>query len=194
MSSLKKRMQNADFMGRLERVKQKMRWSWEETAQAIDLSRSMLHFLKTGKYQVSDKAVKRLRQLEAQAGISPRARAIIEALAKEVERAKPRIYRADIEAGQTEVEVKFVSDGPHSSYGNKICLKRPDIKTRAKLVGEILIDESYHPVLLACLPSQLANDSFLNRLSPISYNSLAEAAMTLVFGPDWQENVPELTE
>jgi hypothetical protein len=187
-------MQNADFMGRLERVKEKMRWSWEETAQAMDLSRSMLHFFKTGKYQVSEKAGKRLRQLEAQAGISPKARAIIEALAKEVERTKPKISKSDIDAGQTEMEVKFVSGRPEDNYGNKVSLKRPDIKARAKLVAEILVDESYHPVLLACLPPELANDSFLNRLSPISYNALAEAAMALVFGPDWQENVPELAE
>lgn len=182
-------MQNADFMARLERVKEKMRWSWEETAQAMDLSRSMLHFIKTGKYQVSEKAVRHLRQLESQAGISPKARAIIEALAREVERTKPKISKADIDAGQTEVEVRFVSGG-----SDKIWLKRPEIKARAKLVGDILVDESYHPVLLACLDPKLANDSFLNRLSPISYNALAEAAMTLVFGPDWQENVPDMKE
>jgi hypothetical protein len=182
-------MQNADFIGRLERVKEKMRWSWEETAEAMDLSRSMLHFIKSGKYQVSEKAVKRLRQLESQAGISPKARAIIEALVREVERTKPKISKADIDAGQTEIEVKLVSGG-----SDKVWLKRPDIKARAKLVGDIIIDESYHPVLLACLDPKLANDSFLNRLSPISYNVLAETAMTLVFGADWQENVPGLPD
>jgi hypothetical protein len=87
------------------------------------------------------------------------------------------------------VEVKLVN-----GESDKVLLKRPDIKARAKLVGDIIVDESYHPVLLACLDQKLANDSFLNRLSPISYNALAETAMTLVFGPDWQENVPELKE
>ena len=182
-------MQNADFMQRLERVKEKMRWSWEQTGQAMDLSRSMLHFIKTGKYQVSEKAAKRLRQLESQAGISPEARVIIEALAREVERTKPNISTDDIEAGLTEVEVKFVS-----GKSDRILLKRPNVKVRGKLVGDILADESYHPVLLACLDPKLANDSFLNRLSPISYNVLTKTAMALVFGRDWQENVPELPD
>lgn len=184
-------MRNVDFMERLERVKEKMRWSWEQTAQAMDLSRSMLHFLKAGKYQVSETAIKRMRQLEAQAGISPTAKAVIEALSKEVERTKQKISQGDIDAGQTKVEVKFVSGRQEGVDDSKVPLTRPDIKARAKLVGEILIDESYHPVLLACLPPELANDAFLNRLSPISYNALTEAAMTLVFGPDWQENLPE---
>ncbi len=82
-------MTNAEFIARLERVKEKMGWTWEETAEAMGFSRSMLHFFKVGKYQVSEKAEKRLRQLEAQAGISPKARARIEALSKEVERTKP---------------------------------------------------------------------------------------------------------
>ena len=80
------------------------------------------------------------------------------------------------------------------AFVSEVWLKRPDIKARAKLVGDILVDESYHPVLLACLDQKLANDAFLNRLSPFSYNALAETAMILVFGPDWQENVPELPD
>jgi transcriptional regulator with XRE-family HTH domain len=187
-------MQNLVFMARLERVKQKRGWSWEQTAQAMNLSRSMLHFIKTGKYLVSEKAVKSLRLIETQTGISPVARSVIEALSKEAERAKPKISKADINAGQTEVEVKFVSGIPPANLGNKVRLTRPDIRVRAKLVGDILVEENYHPVLLACLPPELANDSFLNLLSPFSYNSLAETAMTLVFGPDWQQELPGLSE
>jgi len=187
-------MTNAEFIARLERVKEKMGWTWEETAEAMGFSRSMLHFFKVGKYQVSEKAEKRLRQLEAQAGISPKARARIEALSKEVERTKPKISKADMVEGETELEIKFVTGEPPANHGKTVRLRRPDIKARGRLVAEILVEESYHPVLLACLPSELANDSFLNLLNPISYNALAEAAMILVFGTDWQQNLPDLTE
>lgn len=187
-------MQNADFTVRLERLKQKRRWTWEQAAEAMELSRSMLHFIKTGKYPVSEKAAKRLRNLEVQAGINPAAQALIEAISKEAERTKPKISKADIDAGRTEVEVKFVSGKPPATYGDKVPLTRPDIKARAKLVANILAEDDYHPVLLACLPPELANDSFLNQLTPFSYNALAEAAMILVFGLDWQQEVPDLAE
>jgi len=187
-------MQAADFMARLERVKQHRNWSWEETAEAMELSRSMLHFIKTGKYCVSEKAAKRLRHVEAQAGINPRAKAVIEAIAKEADQAKPQVSRADIKAGQTEVEIKFLTGEPPPKCGNKIRLSRPDIKVRAKLVGDIRSEESYHPVLLACLPPELAKESFLNLLSVHSYNALAEAAMALVFGADWEKDVSGLTD
>jgi hypothetical protein len=182
-------MQNADFMARLERLKQNRKWSWLETAKEMEFSRAMLYFIKTGKYAVSEKAVKRLRYLEAQAGISPRAQAVIEAITKDAAKAKPRISRADIKAGQTEVEVKFLSGEPPPDCGSKIRLSRPDIKVRAKLVGDIRGEESFHPVLLACLPPELANDSFLNQLNVHSYNALAEASMALVFGWDWEKDV-----
>ena len=183
-------MQTADFMARLERVKQNQNWSWEETAKAMGLSRSMLHFIKTGKYSVSEKAVKRLHHVEAQAGINPRAQAVIEAISKAAEKAKPKVSSADIKAGHTEVEVKFLNGEPPSNCGSKIHLSRPDIKVRAKLVGDMRREESYHPVLLACLPPELAKDSFLNLLSVHSYNALAEASMALVFGSDWEYDVP----
>jgi hypothetical protein len=187
-------MLNAEFMGRLERVKQHHRWSWEETGKAMELSRAMLHFIGKGKYSVSDKAAKRLRQLEAEAGLNPRARAVIEALSRAAEQAKPKISAADIKAGQTSVMIKFVSGNPPEGFDNPIQLIRPNIRARAKLVAEILADESYHPALLACLPSALAKDSFLDLLDPLSYNALAEAAMTLVFGADWEKDISGLAE
>jgi transcriptional regulator with XRE-family HTH domain len=186
-------MQAAEFMARLERVKENRDWSWQETAKAMELSRSMLHFIKTGKYSVSEKAAKRLHHLEAQAGISPRAQAVIEAISKEAERAKPKVSTADIEAGYADVEVKFLSGGPQPASGQKIRLSRPNIQVRAKLVGDIRGEQSYHPVLLACLPPELANDSFLNLLNVHSYNALAEAAMALVFGFEWEKNGANMT-
>jgi hypothetical protein len=154
----------------------------------------MLHFIKTGKYSVSERAAKRLHHLEVQAGINPRAQAVIEAISREAERAKPRVSRADIKAGHTEVEIKYLSGDPPRDLGTKIPLSRPNIRARAKLVGEIRREGSYHPVLLACLPPELANDSFLNLLSVNSYNALAEVSMALVFGADWEKDVSNIVE
>jgi transcriptional regulator with XRE-family HTH domain len=187
-------MLNADFMARLERVKQSRKWSWEKTAEAMDLSRSMIQFISKGKYSVSEKAAKRLRQVEAEAGISPGAKAVIEAISRAAAELKPRISKADLKAGHANVEVKFVSGESPLGEQNLIRLSRPDVKARAKLVAEILAEESYHPVLLACLPSDLAKDSFLNLLHPLSYNALTETAMTLVFGPDWEKDISGLAQ
>jgi hypothetical protein len=184
-------MQASEFMRRLEWVKDVNNWTWEETADAMELSRSMLHFIKKRKYPVSEKAVKRLRYLESQAGINPRAHAIIEAISQKARQAKPQVSPAEIEAGKTVVKGEFLSGAPPSGCDGQIRLSRPDIKARARLVADILLEQSYHPVLLACLPPELANDSFLNLLTPFSYNALAEAAMTLVFGSDWENGLPD---
>jgi hypothetical protein len=147
----------------------------------------MLHFIKKGRYSVSDKAAKRLQQLEVQAGINPRSQAVIEAISKQAEESKPKISKADIKAGSTQMSIKFVSGEAATGYHDKVRLTRPDIRARAKLVGDIQKEQSYHPALLACLPRELAKDSFLNQLDVHSYNALAEAAMALVFGFEWKK-------
>jgi len=130
----------SNFMSRLDRVKEVQNWTWEETAEAMELSRSMLHFIKKGKYAVSEKAVKGLRHLESKAGINPRARAIIEAISQKVRQAKPKVSPAEIEAGKTIVKVEYLSGAPPSGCDSQIRLARPDIKARARLVADILLE------------------------------------------------------
>src|SRR5689334_9965796 len=110
-------MQAADFIARLQQLKLRRGWNWEEVGKAVDLSRSMIHFIKVGKYSVSDKVAKRLRQLEAEAGISPRAQSVIDAISKQAEKAKPKVSKADIKAGCTEIEVEFLTGQAPSDTG-----------------------------------------------------------------------------
>lgn len=186
-------MNGPEFISRLERLKELKQWSWAEAAEAVGLSRSMVHFIKTGKYGVSETVSQQLRKAERDAGISPRARVIIEAIVRQAEQAKINVSRQDVAAGKKVVEVQFITGEPPTGVkGNRIELSRPDVRVSAKLVADMLVDEGYESVLVSCLPTDLANRSFLNSLTPFSYKALCDAAMVLVFGVDWQRRLPEL--
>ena len=56
---------NLKFWERLDRVRLSRGWTWLKTGSEMQLSVTMLHYIKTGKYRVTDKVLHRLSQLEA---------------------------------------------------------------------------------------------------------------------------------
>jgi len=62
-----------NFIDRVETLRIFRQWTWEQTASAIGLSRSMIHLIKKGKNNVTDKVLYRLEQAEIAAGITEKA-------------------------------------------------------------------------------------------------------------------------
>jgi len=56
---------------RLETFRLKKGWSWDQLGEALGLKRTMLHYVRSGERELSDKALYRLSQAEWAAGIAP---------------------------------------------------------------------------------------------------------------------------
>lgn len=56
---------------RLDRLRIRKGFTWEELGHNLDLSRTMLHYVRTGRRSLSAKTMVRLREAEETAGIIP---------------------------------------------------------------------------------------------------------------------------
>lgn len=56
---------------RLDRLRVTLQSNWADIAQKLDLSESMVYQVKSGKKELSEKAIYRLEQAEREAGIAP---------------------------------------------------------------------------------------------------------------------------
>ena len=131
----------------------------------------------------------RLEQLEIQEGLKPPGiRELIDALVSNLKEAKVEVTASDFDRGYVEIPVEYARGEPPKGYPTTIRLVRPGVKSAAKIIAEILIDEDPEKVALNCIqPSTLATQEFLNLLTPFSYQALTEAAMALVFGAHWRQ-------
>jgi hypothetical protein len=183
-----KKIANATFIGRVEKLKLIKDWTWDEVAKKLHLTRGMLHFIKQGRYGVSKRNQYRLEQLEKDEGLTPGAKELIEAVVSNVENSKVKITSADFDKGYVDVPVKYARGEPPKGYPKAIRLLRPNVKVSAKLIVDLLTDEDYGSVLLSCIqPRQFATQEFLNLLTPFSFRALTETARSLVFGIHWRQ-------
>jgi|GEM_PF-5690663 len=58
------------MLKRLENLKKAKTFSWGELCNLLEISRTMLHYIKTGERELSAKALRRLAQAEKEAGIA----------------------------------------------------------------------------------------------------------------------------
>ena len=187
----KKHPENASFFSRVEKLKLAKDWTWEETAQKLQLTRMTLHLIKTEKSGVSKRNLYRLEQLEIQEGLRPPgARELIEAVVSGFEDAKVVLTASDFDRGYIKIPIEYARGEPPKGLPATIRLVRPGVKSAAKLIVELLVDEDYEKVALSCIqPPKLATQEFLNLLTPFSYKALTEAAMALVFGAHWRQKL-----
>ncbi len=180
---------NVAFFDRVEKLKLAKNWTWEETAKKLHLTRAMIHFIKQGRYGVSKRNLYRLDQLENEEGVgAPGAKELMQAMVSNIEESRVKITSADFDRGYVEVSLKYARGEPPKGFPKTIRLRRPDVKTSAKLIADLLIDEDYATVLLTCIhPREFATQEFLNLLTPFIFQALIEAAMELVFGARWRQ-------
>ncbi len=191
-----KKTANVAFFERVEQLKLAKGWTWAEIAQELHLTRGMIHFIKQGKYGVSKRNLYRLEQLEKEEAVAgPHTKDIITAVTSNLEESKVIITPADFDRGFLDVSIHYARGEAPKGYPKSIQLRRPDVKAAAKLVVELLIDEDHSNVLLMCIhPRRLANQKFINLLTPFSYHALTEAAMELAFGARWREQFKQASQ
>jgi hypothetical protein len=97
---------------------------------------------------------------------------------------------------ETDIEKGYFDFKPEYRPGiigdRNIRLLRPDIGARERL--GLLVAKSFDSeiVVLACLPTEKRNESFLQDLALSSRVSLNNLAMTLVFGNQWRTAMANL--
>jgi len=184
-------MDVGEFNKRIERLRFANRWSWEELARALGLSRVMLFHLRKGTHRASKKTLQRLIELERKSGVGADARQWIQVISERVQEPRINVTESDIAKGSLEAKVEYVLSQKPAEFPTKVTLTRPTVRNAARLVADLLLDEDFDTILYKTLPARLANEKFLNALSPFSYRELLQAAMQLVFGLEWQKRLPQ---
>jgi hypothetical protein len=182
---------NASFLARVEKLKLAKNWTWEKTAEKLQVTRMVFHLIKKEKFGVSKRNLYRLEQLETKEGLrTPGAKELVEAVVSNIENSKIKITTADFDKGFVDVPVNYARGVPPKGHPAAIRLLRPNVKASAKLIVNLLASEDYGSVLLSCIqPRQFATQDFLNLLTPFSFQALSEAAMYLVFGIHWRQRL-----
>jgi transcriptional regulator with XRE-family HTH domain len=184
-------MEVGEFNKRIERLRFANRWSWEELAHALGLSRVMLFHLRKGTHHVSEKTLRRLTELDRKSGVGADARQWIQAISERAQEQRIRLTEGDVRKGVLEVEVEYLVEEKPAEFPAKIRLTRPAIRNAPGLIANLLLDEDFDNILYKTLPARLANERFLNAISPFCYRELVEVAMGLVFGLEWKKRLPQ---
>jgi transcriptional regulator with XRE-family HTH domain len=184
-------MDVGEFNERIERLRFVNRWSWEELARALGLSRVMLFHLRKGTHNASEKTLQRLTELDRRAGVGADARQWIQAISERAREQRIRVTKGDFARGFLEAEVEYLVREKPAEFPAKVKLMRPVVRDAARLVANLMVDEDYDNILYKTLPAKLANERFLNALSPFCYRELVQAALELVFGLEWTKRLPQ---
>jgi transcriptional regulator with XRE-family HTH domain len=186
--------QNLTFFLRLEKLKLAKGWSWEEVAEQIGISRTMIHFIKSGKHKVTAKTWHRLEEAEKAAGTKSITRdanreSVVSAIAAAEKQSNVKITMQDIDRGYVDVPVNYRRGTPPAQSPTRLRVSTPPTKTAAQTLAAIKLDEDYGSLFVACLPAEYTTPEFLNKLTPFSYNAILDAALAMAFGLDWKRMV-----
>ena len=168
---------------RLRRLQRAEGMTWNQVAEKLNISVSMLMMVKNGSRNLSEKALYRLDRFEKE----------IEDRKSEAERVAERLINdeglaADLIRGKHQsltARVEYHSGPNANSLPNQITLVKPSIdacKRLRQLFAETL---DTRVVLLACLPVDIRSDTYIARLTSESRARLTRRALDLVI-PQWR--------
>ena len=187
---------NLPIVERLERLRRRKRWTWDELAEQLGVSRTTLHYLRTDRHEPTGRLLRRLEEAEQKAGMSAEQQTdrlsretLREALQQSLTSARVTVRPEDHDRGYVSVKLDYLRGTPGKGQPAELKLSRHSSNRRAQLLTDVLVNHDYQPVLHACLPQDYANEEFLNLLTPFCIIALTDAAMTLVFGEDWKTNI-----
>lgn len=150
----------------------------------------MLFHLRKGTHSASEKTLLRLAELERRSGMGSATRQWIQAIAEHAQQ-RIRVTDGDIARGFLETDVDYLVRKKPAQFPARIRLTRPAVGDAAGLIANLMLDEDFDAILYKTLPHNLANERFLNALSPFFYRELVQSAMELVFGLEWTKRLPK---
>jgi len=193
--------QNREFMRRFDRLRLFKGWTIVEAAKAIGLSRTMIHWIKTSRYEVTQKNWTKLRKAEVEAGFSeiseldPTTRTKSNEIKSEVisasEKASVQITPEDIDRGVVEVPLIYRRGEPPTGFPSRLKVRAPDTHAASKILASMRRDEDFEPLFRACLEQKYTQPAFLDLLSPFTYEALREACLTMALGRNWKRLISE---
>lgn len=176
---------------RLEKLRSVQQLTWAQVAEKLGVKVAMLMMVKGGQRNLSERVLTRLEWAEFEAGLKLKSQLSepAKAFGNREKSSGPPITEKDIEKGYFDFHAEYTSGaiGP-----TVVRLTRPDAPARNRL--GLIMAKSFDSdiVILACVPNDKRNESFLQDLTLSSRMSLHNAVMTLVFGKQWRTTVANL--
>lgn len=185
--------QNLTFHARLEKLKLDRGWTGEQAAKALGLSRTMIHFIRSGKHGVTAKTWHRLEQAERSAQVtnenlpgSEPLQGLASVLSTAAGQSRVQVSAADIDRGYIDIPLEYRRGEPPKGAPTKLRVKAPTSLEASRALAAIRLDQGVGILLAACLPEEFAMESFLNKLTPFCYEEITSAALAMTFGVHWQ--------
>ena len=192
--------QHDEFMRRFDRLRLFKGWTIERAAKELGMSRTMIHWIKKARYDVTQKNVAKLAKAEAEAGLmeegaiarSTKAKPgeLKIAVASAAESAKLPITPEDLDRGVVDFPLLYRRGDPPTGFPPRLKIRAPSADSAARIIEAIRLDEDFSPLFRACLEEKYTAPSFLDALSPFSYEALREACLTMALGRNWRRLVP----
>ena len=189
--------QNLSFITRLEKLKLVKGWTWEQVAENVGISRTMIHFIKSGKHGVTAKSWHRLEEAERSARSTqplsdePDHGGLTEAIASAEATANVEITSKDIDRGYIDVPLIYRRGVPPEGFPSKIRVSAPSAEAAAKALTAIKQGDDSTLLLALCLPPKFSTRGFFDKLSPFCYNAIVRTALAMTLGVDWQKKSSE---
>ncbi len=190
-----KSSKNLPIIERLEHLRRAKRWTWDELAEQLDVSRTTLHYLRKGRHEPTGRLLRSLEEAEEHAGLvgaksaTQANNSLIEALQTSLASAQVIVRPEDHDRGYVNAKLEYLRGTPPKGHPIEIKLSRPPSNKRAELLTTVLQSQDYNAVLLTCMPQDNRTEDFLNMLTPFCITAMTDAAMNLVFGSDWKSHV-----
>jgi transcriptional regulator with XRE-family HTH domain len=179
---------------RLQRLRRLQGLTWNQVGQKLGVGVGMLMMVKTGRRNLSEKALARLEWAEVEAGLRARSRVseAARAVGKRLEAPSRLLTERDIQNGYFDFMPQYRPSAKEAASPEPIRLNRPDFDGRARLGMAVAKSFDSEIVVLACLPDPYRREDFLESLTASSRSKLHDCAMALVFGKEWRATIARL--
>jgi transcriptional regulator with XRE-family HTH domain len=187
-------------MRRFDRLRLFKGWTIERAAKELGMSRTMIHWIKKARYDVTQKNLTKLAKAEVEAGLIEDATSarttkakpgeLKVAIASAAESARLPITPEDLDRGVVDFPLLYRRGDPPPGLPPRLKIRAPSADAAAKIIAAIRLEEDFRPLFRACLEEKYTTPSFLDMLSPFSYEALREACLTMALGRNWRRLVP----
>src|SRR3954468_15237871 len=184
MKQGKNKIKSSNTFESLDRVRVATGQTWEQSAQQLNLDRSMLFHVKAERRNLSSKALFRLEQMEQVAGVgSPTgvgvfsqdkstrksSSKLLERIITHPELSTLKVTAEDVDRGFICISVQYRRGEPPPGYSDTVKINALTGGKGAQVFVDFLIEEDVEDFLTKCLPEKQANREFLRQVAPTTF-------------------------